>query len=128
MNQFKFHSKEKFTVITPLIEILSANFTEELMDVCKNVLMKPIKNLVLNLENINAIDLSIAQTLIHLREDFYNNAASFVVCSLSENVKQFLEENDLLDELNITPTESEAWDIVQMEEIERELMGDDPEA
>ena len=28
--------------------------------------------------------------------------------------------------LNITPTESEAWDIVQMEEIERELLdGDD---
>jgi hypothetical protein len=24
--------------------------------------------------------------------------------------------------MNITPTESEAWDIVQMEEIERELM------
>ena len=26
--------------------------------------------------------------------------------------------------MNITPTESEAWDIVQMEEIERELLGD----
>jgi len=27
----------------------------------------------------------------------------------------------LSDTINITPTESEAWDIVQMEEIEREL-------
>jgi hypothetical protein len=27
--------------------------------------------------------------------------------------------------MNITPTESEAWDIVQMEEIERELMDED---
>jgi len=27
--------------------------------------------------------------------------------------------------MNITPTESEAWDIVQMEEIERELMDSD---
>jgi len=26
--------------------------------------------------------------------------------------------------MNVTPTESEAWDIVQMEEIERELMDD----
>jgi hypothetical protein len=26
--------------------------------------------------------------------------------------------------MNVTPTESEAWDIVQMEEIERELLGD----
>ena len=27
--------------------------------------------------------------------------------------------------MNVTPTESEAGDIVQMEEIERELLGDD---
>jgi len=32
------------------------------------------------------------------------------------------ESEDLPDVLNITPTESEAWDIVQMDEIERELM------
>jgi hypothetical protein len=29
----------------------------------------------------------------------------------------------LLDFLNVTPFESEAWDIVQMEEIERDLLG-----
>jgi hypothetical protein len=27
--------------------------------------------------------------------------------------------------MNVTPTQSEAWDIVQMEEIEREFMKDD---
>jgi len=32
---------------------------------------------------------------------------------------------ELLDFLNHTPTESEAWDIVQMEEIERELLDSD---
>ena len=36
--------------------------------------------------------------------------------------------NEMLEVMNVTPTESEAWDIVQMEEIERELMdGDDME-
>jgi hypothetical protein len=33
-----------------------------------------------------------------------------------------LEKEELLELMNITPTESEAWDIVQMEEIERELL------
>ena len=33
-------------------------------------------------------------------------------------------ELELLEIMNITPTESEAWDIVQMEEIERELLDD----
>jgi len=27
--------------------------------------------------------------------------------------------------MNVTPTESEAWDIVQMEEMEREMFGED---
>ena len=37
-------------------------------------------------------------------------------------LSDFLDTNDLLEILNITPTESEAWDIVQMEEIEREYL------
>ena len=37
-----------------------------------------------------------------------------------------LEKLELAELWNITPSESEAWDIVQMEEIERELLdGDD---
>jgi hypothetical protein len=35
-----------------------------------------------------------------------------------------LEQSELADCLNTTPTESEAWDIVQMEEIERDMMND----
>jgi hypothetical protein len=38
-----------------------------------------------------------------------------------------LDKWELLELLNITPTESEAWDIVQMEEIERELLGGEEE-
>jgi hypothetical protein len=33
-----------------------------------------------------------------------------------------LKAIEMDDILNLTPTESEAWDIVQMEEIERELL------
>ena len=32
---------------------------------------------------------------------------------------------EIIELLNITPTETEAWDIVQMEEIERELLDSD---
>jgi hypothetical protein len=40
-------------------------------------------------------------------------------------VKDMFGKDELLDQLNVVPTESEAWDIVQMEEIERELLGGD---
>ena len=36
--------------------------------------------------------------------------------------KRCLTNMDGFEVMNVTPTESEAWDIVQMEEIERELM------
>jgi hypothetical protein len=38
-------------------------------------------------------------------------------------VEAFLDEKELLEIMNVTPTESEAYDIVQMEEIERDLLG-----
>jgi hypothetical protein len=40
-------------------------------------------------------------------------------------VEEFLDKIEVLDLLNYTPTETEAWDIVQMEEIERELFEDE---
>ena len=59
------------------------------------------------------------------QQKFYENNASFVICELQKPVEKFLEEKELLDLMNITPTESEAWDIVQMEEIEREFFDED---
>jgi Trp operon repressor len=41
---------------------------------------------------------------------------------LQPSVENALDKEELLELLNSTPTESEAWDIVQMEEIERELL------
>jgi hypothetical protein len=45
-----------------------------------------------------------------------------VICELQPPVEETLDKEELLEVLNSTPTESEAWDIVQMEEIERELL------
>ena len=36
-----------------------------------------------------------------------------------------LEQKELLEFMNVTPSESEAWDILQMEEIEREFLKED---
>jgi hypothetical protein len=47
------------------------------------------------------------------------------LCELQDSVEDFLDQHAMLELMNVTPTESEAWDILQMEEIERELMGDE---
>ena len=52
----------------------------------------------------------------------YENGLSFVICCLEKSLEEWLDKAELLELMNVTPTESEAWDIIQMEEIERELM------
>jgi hypothetical protein len=56
-----------------------------------------------------------------LHNKTYSKSKSLVFCNVNAAVKQVIDDKTEPEALNITPTESEAWDIVQMEEIEREL-------
>lgn len=120
--QVKTDTKEKFHVITLPGPSLSATMTEELGDCLLPYLQNDVKNLVLILKEISEIDIPAAEKLVYIQQRFYENNASFVICELQEPVEKFLDENELLEIMNVTPTQSEAWDIVQMEEIEREFM------
>ena len=119
---FKIDTKEKFTVITPQVPELSANLTEELTQISGDCLQSDIKNVVVNLKNVDSIDETAATNLQTLQQSFYENNNSFVICEMRSVVQKTLEQLELFESMNITPTESEAWDIVQMEEIERDLM------
>jgi anti-anti-sigma regulatory factor len=76
------------------------------------------------MESVKLIDDNTGDLLATVQQQFYENNASFVICNLQKPVEKLLEEKELLELMNVTPTESEAWDILQMEEIERELLGD----
>ena len=126
--QVKIDTREKFTVITPDTDCLSDNLTAELSSVISAYQQNDIKNVVLNLKNVSSVDDIAAGRLAKLQQQFYESNASFVICEIQNSLEEKLDQLELLDLLNITPSESEAWDIVQMEEIERELMdGDDME-
>ena len=124
----KIDTKEKFTVITPEEENLSANIAAELSETAIPFIHSIIKNVVLNVKQVATIDDMAAEQLAKLQQLFYENNASFVICEVQNFIEQKLDELELLEYLNITPTESEAWDIVQMEEIERELLDNDDAA
>lgn len=117
----KIDTKEKMHVITIEDTKLTANMTEDSQNSLLPFLKGAIKNVVVNFQNVNEIDMDFANTLIDIQQQFYDSKSSMVFCNLKDNVEKFLEENDFLEIMNVTPTESEAWDIVQMEEIEREL-------
>ena len=126
--EVKIDTKEKFTVVTPIIAELTANIAAEITIMCKKQLQKEVKNVILDLKSVSFVEESAAETLAELQQSFYEHNASFVICSLQPTVEESFEKMDLLELLNVTPTPSEAWDIVQMEAIERELLdGDDME-
>ena len=123
--QVKTDTKEKFHVITVNNPSLSASMTEELAECLLPYLQNDVKNLVLVLKDISSIDVAAAEKLVYIQQKFYENDASFVICELQQAVEDFLDQNELLEMMNITPTQSEAGDIVQMEEIEREMFGEE---
>jgi len=123
--EVKIDTKEKFHVITPSETVLTATMTDGIKEVLYPYLKREVKNLVLNLSNIEKIEAEVAEELLQIQKEFYENNASFVVCCLQKNVEAFLDNEELLELFNVTPTESEAWDIVQMEEIEREFMDEE---
>jgi len=120
--EVKIDTKEKFTVVTPIIPELSANIAAEIATTCIAQLQKEPKNVILNLKSVSFVEESAAESLFELQQEFYEKNASFVICSLQPPVEEIFDKMNLLEMLNVTPTESEAWDIVQMEEIERELL------
>ena len=124
--EVKTDTKEKFHVIRVetlnFTAIMAAELNRQLLELLKD----NTKNVVVNLQGIANMEEEAAETLVRLQQKFYEEGASFVICNLQKNVESFLDEKDLLEIMNVTPTESEAYDIVQMEEIERELLnGDD---
>jgi len=116
----KIDTKEKMYVITLQENKLTANMTEELRKILLNYLKETPANVIINFRQVNEMELEIAKLLAVIQQRFYDENHSLVYCHLKPEVSDFLDSIDVLEILNVTPTESEAWDIVQMEEIERE--------
>src|SRR5688572_14415723 len=123
--EVKTDTKEKFHVIRVESPQISANMAAELNQQLLELLKGTIKNVVLNLRSVKSIDEEAGEILVRTQQKFYEGNASFVICELTTEVEEFLDSKELLEIMNVTPTESEAYDIVQMEEIERELLGGD---
>jgi anti-anti-sigma factor len=121
----KIDTKEKFYVVTPMESTFSANIAADLSQLVTKFLQQEIKNVVLKFSAVEIIEDKGAEELSQIQQQFYENNASFVICEIKPSIEAVLEELELLEVMNITPTESEAWDIVQMEEIERELLDDE---
>ncbi|MBK6825825.1 MAG: STAS domain-containing protein [Chitinophagaceae bacterium] len=131
----KSDTKEKFHVVTLSEPVLSASMTGEMEKYLLSYLQNDaqaaeakVKNLVLRMAEVGSVEPAAAEKLVEIQQQFYESGASFVICELQQAVEDYLDQQELLELINVTPTESEAWDIVQMEEMEREMFGDEDAA
>jgi anti-anti-sigma factor len=120
----KIDTKEKFHVITIHEAHFSANMTEKLKETFARCTQNHVKNIILNLGGVTEMDLAAAVMLCNLQQTSYENHHSLVFCCLDKSLEKWLDEQELLELMNVTPTESEAWDIIQMEEMERDMFND----
>lgn len=121
---FKIDTREKFTMITPVSDFSSDNLTAEFKELVLSYLQHKT-NIVISLKNVAKLDEQAVEMVTALQHQFYEQNISFVICEVQLPVQAVINSLDLDGIINITPTDTEAWDIVQMEEIERELLGNE---
>jgi len=123
----KIDTKEKFTVLRIDELNISANMSDDVATLFREYLSKPVPHLVVDLSSVQNVDEGVAENMAGIQQEFYEKNCSLVFCCMPGELEKQFDELEILESMNVTPTESEAWDIVQMEEIERELLGDDEE-
>ena len=123
--EIKIDTKEKFRVITPQTAVFSDKIAYEIEQIIDNKGDHTPGNTILNFTHLTNADEGALEKLKEWFIKFYEQNVSYVICNIPPAIKQKLTDMDLYDSLNITPTESEAWDIVQMEEMEREMFDEE---
>ncbi len=72
-------------------------------------------NIIINLTSLNRLKTADAIEFLQLSDQHRNTKHSFII------VTNKIDLDDIPDELLIVPTLQEAYDIIEMEEIERDL-------
>ncbi len=121
----KIDTKERFHVINIQEDVLTANMSADLGQILTDISSKHVKNVIMDLSGVKHVDPLLATEIARMQLKAYENGHSFVLCGMTKELENDFQQEGLLEILNATPTESEAWDIVQMEEMEREFLKED---
>lgn len=122
--EFKIDTKPTYTVITPETGDLSVNLAEEMRQKVKEATETDSHNFVIDLTNIENMDMAAGNNLLDLHNELYSSGHSLVFTSLNENAMNTMKKGQYHLSLNLAPTMIEAIDIISMEVLERDLLGE----
>ncbi|TVR41335.1 MAG: anti-sigma factor antagonist [Cryomorphaceae bacterium] len=121
---FEVKNEEKHAMVQSHVEKLDSMNAPDLKSELVMLNKNGVRNIVLNLEKTRYCDSSGLSAILVGNRLCKNANGTFVVTGLQSTVQKMITISQLDSVLNITPTQSEAVDLIMMEEVEREL-GDD---
>jgi len=122
--KYNINTKENFDIITPINDLFDQNLAEEIQEFLSASILKN-RSAIIDFSSIQSIENNLNQTIIDWHHKMYDSNLSFALCEMNDEIKKSMQENEESDILNITPKQIEAIDIVAMEGLERELLGDE---
>lgn len=118
---FELTSKDKHLEIRSKIEKLDTTVAPELKSILVHENGNGIKNIIIDLSETRYCDSSGLSAILVANRLCKGSNGILVLCGLQEPVKKLITISQLHTVLNITPTLSEAVDLLFMEEIEKDV-------
>ncbi len=122
--QFKIDTKEKIVLIRLEEKTLDAKMSDTFVSTLSAAGGLEEKNLILDLHSLESADDAGLKAIFTVYARQYDRGLSAAVARLNSTLTQQLTAA-YPEMLNVVPTESEAIDMVMMEDLERELNLDD---
>jgi anti-anti-sigma factor len=124
---FEIEKKDKYTLIRSKVEKLDSTVSPLLKSELVVISNDGGRNIIIDLSDTRYCDSSGLSAILVGNRLCKNANGSFIVCGLQDSVKKLITISQLDTILNITPSFTEAEDMLFMEEVERDILNGDSE-
>ncbi len=118
---FTIDSKDKYTLVTANVDKLDTTCAPELKSELVYLNKTGVRNIIINMGRTRYCDSSGLSSLLVANRLCKGVNGSLVICALQEPVMKLVQISQLESVLSITPTETEAIDLLYMEEMAKDV-------
>ncbi|WPQ62527.1 hypothetical protein SIO70_29635 [Chitinophaga sancti] len=122
--EFKIDTKEKILVIQPQISLLDANLADAFVKEVSDLPGLEGRNLILDMALVSNVEEAGLKAILTVYYQQYDSGLSCAITGLNSGLLAQIKAADE-NVVNLAPTMLEAIDLVMMEDLERELLGED---
>lgn len=119
--KFSINKEERYVNIEPAEENLTSVFAPQLKTEFVLMNNEGYRNIICDLNKVKYVDSSGLSSFLVGDRVCNEKGGKFVLCNISESLEQLLSLSQLDSILNVTPSLSEAVDLVLLNELERDL-------